>query len=172
MQLNKKQEMYTALGFGTLLILVGILLLTLFAGRSVFTCTRENSKQGECIYKVQSVFNNQQKTFKLSDLIGAEAHSQTSRSRSSSGGLSTNWVIQLNTTSEHNTFKMDYGIHKNVTAVDPEIARINAFVSDTNLKGLTVTQQSLGIISIISSILVILGGLLNLFALITLKKMT
>ena len=150
MQLDKKQESYMALSFGLVLIFVAVILFVFFAGRSTLVCFREANGPNECVYKVQSVFNNEIKRFKVSELVGSNSGCKSSRNTQSN---STNCFIELKTRSKEGTFKMEYGIQKDETNLIPLSNKINKFVEDENIKKVEVSQEGWFIITIVSGVL-------------------
>lgn len=169
MQLDKKQEAFLALSFGIILILVALILVVLFAGRSTLTCYRNVNGQNECVYKVQSVFNSEIKRFKVSELMGGESICKNTRSASSN---SSSCFVVIKTASEQGDFSMKYGIHKDQSGLIPIANRINGFVKDIKTQQLNVSQEGWIIISIVSGVLSFFGVFLVVFAAIYFRKLS
>lgn len=169
MQLDKKQEALLALSFGIILIVVALILMVLFAGRSTLTCYRDVNGQNECVYKVQSVFNSEIKRFMVSELIGGESICKNTRSASSN---SSSCFIVIKTASEQGDFKMQYGIHKDQSGLIPIEKRINGFVKEIKIQQLNVSQEGWIIMSIVSGVLSFFGVLLVVFAAIRFRNLS
>jgi hypothetical protein len=168
MQLDKKQEMLLGAGFGAVVALIGLLLLALFAGRSTLTCERTAQKQGECVYQVQSLFNQTKKVFAVSELAGSEAFCKRT---SSTGRSPSSCFIIIKTDSPFGEFKMDYGYNNNQSSLLPIAERINTFAEDTSVQQVRVSQEGWLLIGIVSVVLIVLGGALLAFCSISFKKL-
>ena len=149
MELGQKEQMYVAIGFGSVLIIIA-LLITLFGGRSTLTCIREANNHGKCVYKVQSILNQDVKTFEVSQLESSKVKCNTSRNLSS-GGNSTNCKISLNILSQGSRIDMAYGISKYEGKILTQNDEINKYVKDLKIQKLKITQENLLIIGVTSS---------------------
>lgn len=169
-ELNPRQQMFAAIGFGAVLIIIALLLI-LLGGSSTLQCTRGVNNEGICVYKVSSIFNNNEKSFKVADLKGSKVDCNTSRSHSSGGGNTTSCNIRLNTTSKAGSIKMEYGNSKYEGKILTQNDQINKFSTDMSIPELKVTQSNCLLIGIVSGILAFFGLLLTLIPLMIMKKL-